>query len=664
MFDCDYVEVTFLTHDKFYSIATHTSLSVDALQAINSIKTPVSFYESCSNTMSSRPVEPWLCCLERGLAFCNYVAYTGRTFTLHDVYSDESFAWAREAKACQFYSASPIFVRGCNIASLCLCDFRRPRPDFTTAHQIQLEQLAAIATEHLEHWVLRLEMKARGMEDDNNMNDRRRSVSTLNSKAGTFISEYETFQENESYDLFEKQQPISPNPELFCDPPEKDAAVIFTDVQGSTSLWEFNPSAMQKALRLHDQIIRQTIANHRGYEIKTEGDSFQLVFHECHDAVLFALIVQQALYSAPWSQEILSHPDACEDIENGLRGLRVRMAIHFGPVSCHLNEVSCRRDYTGITMNIAKSLENMAYGGQILVTSDVWNRTCHLSQTVLRSPQVLDLGVHILLTGSKKNEGIIEKCVLQLVPRTLAFDYTFHRTASQDRGSQKHDDDFTTDSSGSRGRQFPKLPCLRRLSASFQDAPCKGNMVTILFLAAKNVEELYDDSALILSAMAKHISIILRQFPKAYQCKDLMVAFLCPSDAICCGLAIQDHFRGNNTVAGVSLKNMIKIGLHHGPFTSMGPDLTTGRADYFGVVVNRAARIAEAAHPGAVVMGVLASADCEEPPPLDNGLKATFVGRKALKGINEEMDLYNCFLDRRVMKRTSSIRSSRRLLAL
>jgi class 3 adenylate cyclase len=625
------------------------SCTFDASQVINSIKIPIIFNEEGSDKLSSRPKEPWLCAMERGLAFCNYVAYTGRTFTLKDVYADASFSWAREAKACQFYSGSPIIVRGCHIASLCVYDFRQPHPEFSIAHQIQQEQLADMAADHIENWVLRLE---------NEDIVRRRSVSSLNSSLGTSGFD-DAFREIGTLSIPQKQQSFLTNLRPLCEPPEKFAAVVFTDVQGSTSLWEFNPAAMQEALSLHDHIIRQTIVNHNGYEIKTEGDSFQIVFHECHDAVLFALMAQEALHSAPWSQEILSHPTANEDIDNGLRGLRVRMAIHYGPVSYHLNEVSCRRDYIGRTVNMAKSLESMAYGGQILITSDAWNRTCHLSTTALRSPQVLDLGVHILLTGSKKNEGIIEKCVLQLVPRTLAFDYT-----CQGSYYKKNDDsltDFSVDSP--KGRQFPKLPCTRRLSASFQDAPFEGNLVTILFLAAKSVEELYDDSALILSALAKHVSFILRQFPTAYQCKDLMIAFPCPSDAIRCGLSIQDYLRSNNTVAGVSLKNMIKIGLHHGPFTSMGPDLTTGRADYFGVVVNRAARIADAAHPGEVFMGVIASIDCEEPPPLENGLKATFAGRKALKGINEEMNLYNCFLDRGVMKRTSSIRS-RRVLSL
>jgi class 3 adenylate cyclase len=446
----------------------------------------------------------------------------------------------------------------------------------------------------------------------------------------------------------------------LCDPPDDFAAVVLTDLQGSTSLWEFNSVAMQAALNVHDEIIRQCIVNHHGYEIKTEGDAFQILFYECCDATKFALQVQQALHDTPWSNDILLHPVACEDSDRGLRGLRVRMAIHYGPVTFHMNEITNRREYTGITMNITKSLENLAYGGQVLITSDAWNRICHLSPTVLRSPQVLDLGMYILLTGQKKNEGIIEKCVLQLVPRALAFDYTCHRKIVEELSIVRTDVEHRK-----KGRQFPMISSARRLSASFQDAPHEGNVVTIVFLVTTKVEELYDEPAFIQAALAKHVSYILRQFRSAYQCKDFMLAFSCPSDAIRFGLQVQNYLRNDNTVAGVNLKNMIKVGLHHGPFESMGPSLTTGRADYYGVVVNRAARIADAGKPGEVVIGMIASsAGSEEQLKLDSGLKTTFFARRTLKGIKEEMDLYNCRIDLGTMKQSSSLRSSRRVLNL
>ncbi|HET7270025.1 MAG TPA: adenylate/guanylate cyclase domain-containing protein, partial [Rubrobacter sp.] len=53
---------------------------------------------------------------------------------------------------------------------------------------------------------------------------------------------------------------------------------LFTDVEGSTSLWERNPEAMSEALSLHDEILRTAIENHNGQIFKTVGDAFHATF--------------------------------------------------------------------------------------------------------------------------------------------------------------------------------------------------------------------------------------------------------------------------------------------------------------------------------------------------------------------------------------------------
>ena len=135
-----------------------------------------------------------------------------------------------------------------------------------------------------------------------------------------------------------------------------DFTMVFTDVQGapscrsclrslhaqmlclggSTSLWEANPRAMELALRLHDATIRQVLAKHSGYEaqiiskrasqvayalgsselmglgwqVTTEGDAFQIAFHDTADAVAFCLDTQAELLRCDWPDATLSHPDA------------------------------------------------------------------------------------------------------------------------------------------------------------------------------------------------------------------------------------------------------------------------------------------------------------------------------------------------------------------
>jgi class 3 adenylate cyclase len=572
LFDCDYAEITFLSHSKCFNIANHYSCSMETKAVISQFKPPLSLRTNG---------DPWLCAMDRGLAFCNYVAYSKRTFTLHDVWADESFAWAKAAKACRFYSASPVTVRGLVVASLCIYDFRRTHPEFSVAHQIQQEQLAELAAQQIEKWVVRRELCSPTAE-------------------------------------------MIDSPTTKSLPPDYLAVVVFTDIQSSTALWEANCSAMQEALVLHNAILRECIVEHHGYEIKNEGDSFHVVFHDCSDAVSFALQAQERLHSAPWKAEILVLPDACDD-GKGSRGLRVRIAIHYGPVTCRTNETSERVEYTGTTVNIAKSLEYMAYGGQILTTMDVWNLAC--SQYL--STQVLDLGRHILIKGRNAKDGIIAKNVVQLVPSTLAFDYVAQRTAGN-----------AVEKTTIVGRKFPPVVSTKRLSASFHDAPYAGNQVTIMFLSMTDVELFCADAEMVLPALAKQIGTLLGTAGYGYQCKNFMLAFANLSLAVSFGLMVQEHV-SVNLVAGARLGGMIKIGVHSGTFMSMGPHEATGRADYLGTVVNRAARVAEAAKAGEVVIGMID----DEIPDLSSELDSTFIGSRRLKGIQEEMDLHVCRRD-------------------
>lgn len=78
-------------------------------------------------------------------------------------------------------------------------------------------------------------------------------------------------------------------------------AIVFTDVQSSTAIWAECSQQMCAALDLHNALIRKCITEHRGYEVKTIGDSFMVAFCSGLDAVRFALAVQECLYDANWN---------------------------------------------------------------------------------------------------------------------------------------------------------------------------------------------------------------------------------------------------------------------------------------------------------------------------------------------------------------------------
>lgn len=64
---------------------------------------------------------------------------------------------------------------------------------------------------------------------------------------------------------------------------------LFTDVVGSARLWNEHPEAMSLALRQHDEILRSSIAAHRGILFTSAGDPFAAAFLDVADAVAAAL---------------------------------------------------------------------------------------------------------------------------------------------------------------------------------------------------------------------------------------------------------------------------------------------------------------------------------------------------------------------------------------
>ena len=53
---------------------------------------------------------------------------------------------------------------------------------------------------------------------------------------------------------------------------------LFTDIEGSTRLWEAHPDAMHQAVARHDTLVRQNIEARGGFVFKTVGDAFCAAF--------------------------------------------------------------------------------------------------------------------------------------------------------------------------------------------------------------------------------------------------------------------------------------------------------------------------------------------------------------------------------------------------
>ncbi len=131
-------------------------------------------------------------------------------------------------------------------------------------------------------------------------------------------------------------------------PPSGTVTLLFTDVEGSTRLWDTQRDAMAAALRRHDEILRDAIEQVGGYVFKTVGDSFCAAFSATRAGLDAALAAQRNLAAQSWptSQPIV-----------------VRMGLHAGV--CEERD----GDYFGPAVNRAARLLGVAHGGQVLLSA-------------------------------------------------------------------------------------------------------------------------------------------------------------------------------------------------------------------------------------------------------------------------------------------------------
>ena len=129
--------------------------------------------------------------------------------------------------------------------------------------------------------------------------------------------------------------------------PTGTVTFLFTDLEGSTRLWEEHPDAMRPALARHDEILRGAVESHGGVVVKTTGDGLHAAFGSAEGALESAVAGQRGLAAESW---------------RGVEPLRVRMGVHTGSAEARGG------DYFGPALNRAARLMQAAHGGQVLVS--------------------------------------------------------------------------------------------------------------------------------------------------------------------------------------------------------------------------------------------------------------------------------------------------------
>ncbi len=131
----------------------------------------------------------------------------------------------------------------------------------------------------------------------------------------------------------------------MSDLPTGTVTFLFTDLEGSTRLWEQQPEAMKGALARHDALLTTAVEAHDGRVVKSTGDGLHAVFATADAAIAAAVAGQQALRAASF-----------EPID----AIRVRMGLHTGVAEQRAG------DYFGPVLNRAARLMAVAHPGQVL----------------------------------------------------------------------------------------------------------------------------------------------------------------------------------------------------------------------------------------------------------------------------------------------------------
>ena len=157
--------------------------------------------------------------------------------------------------------------------------------------------------------------------------------------------------------------------------PTGKVTLVFTDIQGSTILWDQLGRKFQPLLDQHNSIFRDAIEEFGGYEVKTEGDSFMVAFSSAKKAVSMCLRLQERLHNSDWPDLLDEAPFfelAGKTKDGAFCGLRVRMGVHTGRPECRTDPVTGRMDYFGRMVNRAARTAQVGHGGQLIVSQSTW----------------------------------------------------------------------------------------------------------------------------------------------------------------------------------------------------------------------------------------------------------------------------------------------------
>ena len=155
--------------------------------------------------------------------------------------------------------------------------------------------------------------------------------------------------------------------------PSGTVTFLFTDIEGSTELLKrLGRDEYESLLTQHARVMRETVDDHGGRIVDTQGDGMFCAFRSARDSVAAAIDAQRRLAEHEWPEQ---------------SRVRVRMGLHSGePKSGELG-------YVGIGVHRAARIGAAAHGGQVLLSETA---RALAADDLPSGVSLRDLGVHRL----------------------------------------------------------------------------------------------------------------------------------------------------------------------------------------------------------------------------------------------------------------------------
>ncbi|MEA2451216.1 MAG: eukaryotic-like serine/threonine-protein kinase [Thermoleophilaceae bacterium] len=153
--------------------------------------------------------------------------------------------------------------------------------------------------------------------------------------------------------------------------PDGTVTILFSDIEGSTEINErLGDRRWLEVLREHNAIVRDAVRLHGGFEVKSAGDGFMIVFARPRSGVECAVAIQRSLQAR---------------LEDGGEPIRVRMGLHTGEA------IRERDDFFGRNVVVAARIAAKATGGEVLVSAPLRELADGASDIAFGAPRELGL---------------------------------------------------------------------------------------------------------------------------------------------------------------------------------------------------------------------------------------------------------------------------------